>query len=546
MNGLRGFVAARVRLCFALLFAKGTGSALVGAVWAGAILLCGAVYALPWAADTLPPGCIAWWRADGDFTDSAGGVTAIPAGSPQFSGGVYGQALRLDGASQWLRLSSSGLVRGRSAVTISVWLRPRGKQGGGYTWGHVWFESTASTLNGCDNYTRFSLTVNSGGRVRVAGRDSEDGTVYALESARAIPSNAWTHVAATWKAGVGISLFVNGVLDNALSAPGLGAFTATAANYVLIGASRHAFNNETYNGDVDDLMLFDRALSPADVAWLCDGAWPSGLTTWWRGEEDTTDALGARPGTPVGGLTYTNGPVGRAFSMNGLDAAVALGGWFNLPAFTLSLWVAPADMQVMHADLLDNNHDDVWSWVIQSANNGTTEKSQWFWGSGGRMNMFWLDNNVWQLLTLTVDTNHVVNLYLNGKRQFTDAQAVPIAYSGAQFLHIGKWGPARPEGRFFKGAVDEVMIYDRALAPEEVAFVQARQSRNRLLDIRREGGNFCVSWLATSPLFRLQTVEALSAEGWRNVEEGIQSEGVRSRLLAPADGRRFFRLEDAP
>lgn len=529
------------------LFRCGRGFLRPGLALLAALLARGADAALPWSAGTLPPGGIAWWQAEGDFAETLGAVAAAPAGAPPFAVGVRGQALRLDGASQWLRLGSGGLVRGRSAASVAAWVRPRGRQGGGYTWGHVWFESTASTQGSADNYTRFSLAVDSGGGVRVVGRDSEDGAVYALDSSRSLPSNAWTHVVATWKAGVGLALFLNGAPAGARSEPGLGSFTATAANYVMIGASRPAVGSETFNGDVDDLMLFDRALSAADAAWLCAGPWPSGLSGWWRGEEDASDALGAHPGAAVGALAYTNGPSGQAFLLNGTDAAVALGGWFNLQAFTLSLWLNPAPNQALHADLVDNNHDNQWSWVLQSANNGTPESSQWLWGGGGLgfIRTFWLTKNAWQMLTITMDSNHVSRLYLNGKPQYTDEAAVPVAYNGTQYLDLGKWGPGRYETRFFSGAVDEFMVYDRALEPEEVAFVYARQAGSRLLDIRRQGAELHVSWPATTPLLRLQASGELQPAGWVEVGEGVASDGLRDVLPVSPAGQRFYRLQVA-
>lgn len=42
-----------------------------------------------------------------------------------------------------------------------------------------------------------------------------------------------------------------------------------------------------------------------------------GLISWWRGESDASDGVGANGGTPVGTVSYTQGQVGQAFSFDG-------------------------------------------------------------------------------------------------------------------------------------------------------------------------------------------------------------------------------------
>ena len=225
-----------------------------------------------WTTNALPPGLVAWWQAEGNFTETVSNLVTTPSGGPQFvADGRIGQAVRFNGFTQWARISSGGLARGRSEVTVAAWIRPRGSQGGSYTWGHVWFESTASTYGGPDNYTRLSLVVDSGGTVRMVGRDSEDGTFFGVNSTNTIPSNTWTHIVGTWQAGEGLKLYLDGTLNNSLVVPALGPFTTSAANYVMIGASRPVANDETFNGDVDDLMHFGRALTAAEVAYLHSG-----------------------------------------------------------------------------------------------------------------------------------------------------------------------------------------------------------------------------------------------------------------------------------
>ena len=44
---------------------------------------------------------------------------------------------------------------------------------------------------------------------------------------------------------------------------------------------------------------------------------PSGLVSWWQGESNALDSVGANPGTWVGAAAFAPGVVGQAFSFNG-------------------------------------------------------------------------------------------------------------------------------------------------------------------------------------------------------------------------------------
>jgi hypothetical protein len=52
---------------------------------------------------------------------------------------------------------------------------------------------------------------------------------------------------------------------------------------------------------------------------------PAGLVAWWRGEGNTSDALGRHPGTIVGNVTFAPGMVGQGFQFDGS------GGYVRIP-----------------------------------------------------------------------------------------------------------------------------------------------------------------------------------------------------------------------
>ncbi len=51
---------------------------------------------------------------------------------------------------------------------------------------------------------------------------------------------------------------------------------------------------------------------------------PSGMVSWWRGQDDANDSVGTNHGTMMNGATFAPGKVGQAFSFDGVDDYVEL------------------------------------------------------------------------------------------------------------------------------------------------------------------------------------------------------------------------------
>ena len=84
----------------------------------------------------------------------------------------------------------------------------------------------------------------------------------------------------------------------------------------------------------------------------CDPA-PGGLVSWWPGEGNANDVIGTNNGTPVGGLSYTNGEVGQAFQLDGTSGYVDVpaSGSLNVGTnngFTVEGWINPSDVSAQH------------------------------------------------------------------------------------------------------------------------------------------------------------------------------------------------------
>lgn len=242
------------------------------AVWATVLAVVAPVWAVTRTVRAAPPagstltGLVGYWSFDSQTLfnepDTGGSVLTKGNGASWTANGKFGGALSLNGGSQSLYDTSSPawLPVGNSTYTQSVWFKPTVVSGSG-------------GLVGWGNYGAGRRTIalrmieNSGGfRHYWWGADLDCSGAQCPLSA-----GNWYHVASTWD-GTTRKLYLNGVLKRS-DTPG--ANNATAANF-HIGKT---CCSEYFNGLIDDVAIFSRALTQAEVTELADGTTPTTTTT---------------------------------------------------------------------------------------------------------------------------------------------------------------------------------------------------------------------------------------------------------------------------
>src|SRR5262249_6386787 len=152
-------------------------------------------------------------------------------------------------------------------------------------------------------------------RLGVQLGDGASYTNYLSPPATALTSNCWHHVAISVDRQSAATLYVDGsalaTFDPSVYAGDLGNRAAPR-----IGASLDT-SLQPFDGQIDELQIFGRALSQADVQSIVGAggfgqcrcmAPPAGLVSWWSADGHASDIQGGNDGTPVGGVTYTTGP----------------------------------------------------------------------------------------------------------------------------------------------------------------------------------------------------------------------------------------------
>lgn len=113
---------------------------------------------------------------------------------------------------------------------------------------------------------RTYLTLDPTGRVAVYyyGLASEGYHV----STGTVPLNAWSHIASTYDSHTGqVLIYINGVLDKTVNTSGI---ISTVATNMTVGGD----SGRPYNGRLDELRIYNRALTATEIAFLANPSSP--------------------------------------------------------------------------------------------------------------------------------------------------------------------------------------------------------------------------------------------------------------------------------
>jgi hypothetical protein len=132
--------------------------------------------------------------------------------------------------------------------------------------------TTSDRSNGTDAFLGMRYDAQGyrgGGRngIKVGLRTDEG--VLEYESASNVQTTDWQHLTVSWKSGRGIKLYVNGKLDTATASSGSLGGEISDVEKLLVGVGSKDGN--TWNGEIDDFLIFDRQLSASDVSSLYKG-----------------------------------------------------------------------------------------------------------------------------------------------------------------------------------------------------------------------------------------------------------------------------------
>ena len=311
-----------------------------------------------------------------------------------------------------------------------------------------------------------------------------------------ITDGNWHHLVATRTISGVETVYADGVQigQNTTTA---GTLTMGFGNTTLRIGGRDA---ASLNGSLDEVRIYDRALSADEISQLYRLTTPTGVDTSLKGYwsfngpdiSGTTayDRSGSGNNGTTSGTTITEGKFGQALSFDGVNDLINVGSpasLDNLTDFSYSAWVnvlgptgSGSLQRILVKDMVGEDNDGVilqynhsvyetgyFHALVGFSTTNAVAFSQNLWSVVGGGNSY---RGGWQHVAMTFDgTSKVITLYLNGVEVSYSTRTTGVGTrdndsSGNFYIGNSTFG-----GRAFNGKIDEPRVYNRVLSAGEVS-----------------------------------------------------------------------------
>lgn len=407
-------------------------------------------------------GLALWWKLDeGSGTtlaDASGtGNTGANSGGV-WTTGINNGALQFDGSSTFAGHADAASLDIAGSWTTSAWVNFSALPASGNKATLVRKHEGAGGAN-------YAIDVdNTGGTISWETQFID--TAFATHSkkvAATISTGTWYHLAGVWDQNAGVlSLYVNGALLGTKAAAGKTP-DITGGNPFNIGAANNGSGGNYAAATIDDVRVYNRALSATDIETLYtstgggSGDINSGLKGYWKFDEGsgaaTADASGSgNTGTLVNSPTWTtSGKINGALTFAAGTDGVSIPGPTLTNTFTFATWVFITSNRSYQALFVHDNNTGIFlhSEVLDFCCTGSPVDHQ----ANTTVPL-----NAWHHVAM-VNNAGSATFYFDGA---PDGTATSI--SGFSATEIGN----DPVTEAVWGTMDDVRIYNRALSASDV------------------------------------------------------------------------------
>lgn len=201
-----------------------------------------------------------------------------------------------------------------------------------------------------------------------------------------------------------------------------------------------------------------------------------GLVAEWHFDDDAKDSSGNGNDGVIHGAAFVDGISGKALSFDGSNDEVDFGSGttLNLPnALTIEAWIYPQASTIggiVMKGKYQNEYDASYSTIY-----GSDNKISFLVWNTPHTRLELISNNAltlnqWHHIVYTWDgSTTAARIYINGNLDNEIANTgINLAMSTNEPLRIGRFKNIDYGEKWFKGIIDEVRIYNRALTADEV------------------------------------------------------------------------------
>lgn len=427
----------------------------------------GSVFKAEIAACNLEQGMVGYYPFNNNVLDLSNSNHNGTLNGALFTKDRFGKsnaALQFNGINQYLTL---GNWFNYQEFTVSYWVNTGTTQANAY----------ASLIENNHNGTRSwvsqqNSTINNQYFFGVVG--SPTNTInFSLDA------NTWAHITYV-KANGYTKVFKNGVLVESVTYTGTIPYDGT--QQLTVGAWFYNGQiNRFWNGVMDDIRIYNRALTDTDIIALYKSEAPSpslsaGLFANYKFDGDANDVSGkGNNGTINGGATFTTdrfGQANKAINFDGVDDHVNVPNTNTLSGFnelTMSVWVNYNQTIGTLGAIITKWYQQLGRDTYWMGINGSTNKVGAY-TNNDVSTPFESPNsvpiNTWNHVIFTHNSSGD-KLFINGILVASNNISGTIL-SSTQNLLIGADSNLGTLWRFYKGKMDDVKLYNRALSPLEV------------------------------------------------------------------------------
>jgi hypothetical protein len=456
---------------------------------------------VPQPLNCVPPplGLVGWWPGQGNAIDIVGTNNGVLEGGVAFVAGEVGQGFSFNGVSSMVTNVMPGLTNIRNSYTMEFWALPTASRA-----------STFEATSGFAGVSGQRYAIFPGvGITGFAGAGVSVGTngVSVFECASSYmpsvlvydtPIIGWTHIAVVHQ-NRQATLYINGVLVRTGLVSGTDSYPSTCLGEMGLGFGYYA-------GLLDEVSIYSRALSSPEVQAIynagssgkCRSAVcvppPSGLVSWWPGEDNANDIAATNNGTLRGGASFASGKVGQAFDFNGINGYVEVANSSNLnPAASFSIegWIFPRQDQTSAimakwADTPDTLNQR--SYCLDTYPNKTLMFgiSDWAHQWDASFETFSTTNNVfglneWSHVAAVYDQPAGARrIYVNGVKVAERIDPPITVTNSTARVGIGAnlFSDTGSRG-YFDGLIDELSFYSVALSTAEIQAIYSAGSAGK-------------------------------------------------------------------
>jgi len=426
-----------------------------------------------------------WWKLDGSTADSSGHGLTLTANNVAATAdhtGTPGKAYSFNGTSSYLSVPSSTYINSAGtypAKSVTLWFKANDTNNTQYLWEEG------------DSNDGFSIYIMSG-ELYAESWGSSGGSWGSNSYSVPINVNQWSFAALSMQDGEAMQFYVNGVAASSTKTTTNGVFASHESAYIgkasgttlNQGSSTNAGSgNYFFSGTMSDVRTFNRAISLSDIRSIGATSGTSstlkllsgqkGLVGHWKFDGNAKDDTPYSNNGTVNSATPTTDRMGasnKAYSFSGTNSYIGVPNASALQQtgdMTISFWANltnDGNYQALVSKGLANEYEIAADFrsgatklVWKSTNNDSTSVTNFdnfFSGYTG--------TPVFVSATISGST---LSVYRNG--QLFNTWTIGSRSSSANDVFIG----CRSTAHTFcaKGSMDDVRIYNRALAQTELS-----------------------------------------------------------------------------